>query len=36
MILKQLNEKLGPKVITAEGNTKEIGKLVKEKTGKVR
>jgi hypothetical protein len=35
MILKQLNEKLGPKVITAEGNTKEIGKLVKDLTGKV-
>ena len=35
MILKQLNEKLGPKVITAEGNTKEIGKLVKDITGKV-
>ena len=35
MILKTLNERLGPKMITSEGNTQEIGRIVKEKTGKV-
>lgn len=33
MILKQLNDKLGPKKITAESQMKEIGQMVKKKTG---
>ena len=33
MILKALNDKLGPKTITAEGQIQEIGKIVKKKTG---
>jgi len=34
MILKALNDKLGPKTITAEGQIQEIGAIVKRKTGK--
>lgn len=34
MLLKSLNDALGPKVITSEGNTQEIGKLVKNLTSK--
>lgn len=33
MILKNLNDKLGPKTITAEGQIQEIGKIVKRETG---
>ena len=33
--IEEINQKLGPKVITSEGNTQAIAKIVKEKTGKV-